>query len=601
MVIEVSPEPFGPLASLHVGRGRLDVHVTGGFVRGVQDGDVLAWRGMPYAAPPVGALRFRVPHPVPPWPGIRDASRFGNVAPQVYKGQFRGTAPRTPSSEDCLTMNVQCPLVPRRKRLAMPVMVFIHGGGYSTGGSLDYSGQGTGFVRSGRVIYVSFNYRLGALGYLDFSRYSTADRPFDSNLGLRDQVAALEWVRDNIRSFGGNPHNVTIFGESAGANSVLTLMTTPTARGLFARAIAQSPPADAAYPPEQTAAWAGEFVAELRAVLRAPKVPTGPGHRALDVLNVVRNAVPRSAATPSLTGVPVPVPSGHFSPEAGHDDDAQDRAGGWDWPTAPIDGAFAPGLLAGLTPAELLATASAADLTLAALALQVRTPDSTPGTFCLAPVVDGDFLPERPLEAFRAGRAQRVPLIIGTNDREGSIFRGRADVLPRSPERIRALFQGAPEESREAMRAVYPWLPTTRAAADFGGDYAFWYPSMTVADRHSRHVRVHVYRFDNAPRLVHLLGLDATHGIEMYALFSLENTRVARTMTSLGGREPFTNAGERMRRHWLRFACTGKLEESWPAYDERNRLTLIIDDSDRVESDPRGDRRHAWQAFRPGL
>ncbi|RJT91451.1 hypothetical protein D6T64_01720 [Cryobacterium melibiosiphilum] len=398
-------------------------------------------------------------------------------------------------------------------------------------------------------------------------------------------------------------------------------MTTPAARGLFARAIAQSPPADAAYPGEQTAAWAAEFVGELRRVVSRPTTdrpafspigrsirpaPTGGAPAADDALrarprapgplSLLRNAIPRSAAPPIRVAAPA---QEHQAAVRWESTEREDDVRGQT--AASVAGGLTPGLAARLTAAELLTTASATDLTLAALALQVRTPDSTPGTFCLAPVVDGEFLPERPLNAFRSGRAHAVPLIIGTNDREGSIFRGRADVLPRTPGRIRALFQQAPAPSREAMREAYPGLPITRAAADFGGDYAFWYPSVTVADRHSRHAPVHVYRFDNAPRLVHLLGLDATHGIELYALFSPENTRVARTMTSLGGRKPFTHAGERMRRHWLRFACTGSVDGSWPGYDEHDRLTLIIDDVDRIESDPRGDRRRAWQAFRPGL
>lgn len=144
MVIPVSSEPFEPpLIPGLTGYHRLDVQVTGGVVRGVQEQGVLAWRGIPYAAPPLTALRFRVPQPVLPRTGIRDASSFGNVAPQVYKDQLRGTNPGTPSGEDCLTINVQRPAVPHRTRLAMPVMVFIHGGGYSTGGSLDFEGQGT--------------------------------------------------------------------------------------------------------------------------------------------------------------------------------------------------------------------------------------------------------------------------------------------------------------------------------------------------------------------------------------------------------------------------------------------------------------------------
>ncbi len=143
-------------------------------------------------------------------------------------------------------------------------MVFIHGDGYSVGSSQDFTGRGESFVRTGRVVCVSFNYRLGALGYLDFSRYSTSERPLESNPGLRDQVAALWWVHDNIRAFGGNPHNVTVFGESAGANAVLHLMATPSAAGLFARAIAQSPPTRASFSHSLTEGWAAEFVVELR-------------------------------------------------------------------------------------------------------------------------------------------------------------------------------------------------------------------------------------------------------------------------------------------------------------------------------------------------
>lgn len=510
-------------------RSRLDVRVSGGVVRGVREGGILAWRGIPYAAPPVGELRFRAPQPVVPWTGVRDASRFGKVAPQIYKGQFRGVPPSVPSGEDCLTVNVLTAAVTQRKRLAMPVMVFIHGGGYSVGSSHEFTGQGEPFVRTGRVIYVSFNYRLGALGYLDFTRYSTPERPIECNLGLRDQVAALEWVQRNIRAFGGDPKNVTLIGESAGGNAVITLMATPSARGLFARAIAQSAPSNAAYARETTAMWAAEFVEELR------------------------------AAT------------------AGDESRAS------------------------LTPGELLATADVAELTRAALVLQVRTPTKTPGAFCMAPVVDGDFLPERPLDAFRHSRAHRVPLIIGTNDREGSVFRGPLDILPKSPRRIQSIFEQAPASSHLAMRNAYPGLPLKRPASDFSGDYAFWYPSVKVGEHHSRVASVYVYRFDVAPRLMRLLGLDATHGIELFALFGSLDRLSARTMTALGGRAPYTSAGERMRRHWLQFACTGRVSDSWPAYTELERLTLIIDTIDRVESDPRSERRAGWQEFMPDL
>jgi para-nitrobenzyl esterase len=124
-------------------------------------------------------------------------------------------------------------------------MVYLHGGGYSVGSSRDFSEQGGAFLHTSPMIYVSFNYRLGALGYLHFTRCSTPERPFESNLGLRDQVMALQWVRNNIRAFGGDPDRVSVFGESARANAVTMLMATPSAAGLFHHAIVQSAPPDA--------------------------------------------------------------------------------------------------------------------------------------------------------------------------------------------------------------------------------------------------------------------------------------------------------------------------------------------------------------------
>ncbi|MCD2443044.1 carboxylesterase/lipase family protein [Agromyces sp. SYSU K20354] len=524
----------------------LDVRVTGGVARGVREGEMLAWRGMPYAAPPTGDLRFRAPAPVLPWIGVRNASAFGAVAPQHgWRPRLLGAAvSAVTADEDCLTVNVSAP-VREADGVPLPVMVFIHGGGYSAGSSRDFSGQGEGFVRSGRVVYVSFNYRLGALGYLDFTRYTTDRRRFDSNLGLRDQIALLAWVRENIAAFGGDAARVTVFGESAGGNAVTTLMATPSARELFAGAIAQSPPPDAVYERKMTARWAAEYVALLRGV-------------------VSERDEKDAAARETAPGAGVP-------------------------PTPP-------------TPQQLLADASADDLVAASVALQVRTPDAYAGAFCFAPVIDGDIVPERPFVAFREGRSSRVPLIIGTNDREGSIFRGRGDILPRTEKRISEVFARAPGVARRAMREAYPELRSSRrAAADFGGDYGFWYPSTRVADTCSRHAPVWSYRFDFAPRLLKLVGLDATHGVEMFALFNQIGAPMARFITSLGGYEEYAAAGERMRQHWLHFAETGTPGPQWPRYDEQARSTLVIDATDRVEADPRSERRRAWDAFTPSL
>ncbi|WP_440710199.1 carboxylesterase/lipase family protein [Herbiconiux sp. YIM B11900] len=508
------------------GADPLVVAVTGGTVRGAQRRDLRWWRGIPFAAAPVGALRFRAPRAPEPWSGVREARDFGPVAMQSRGGNFIGASRSAVMSEDCLSINV---LRPADERTGLPVMVFVHGGAYSVGSSAEHPQNGEALVREGGIVYVSFNYRLGALGYLDFTRYSTPERPLESNLGLRDQVAALEWVRQNIAAFGGDPANVTLFGESAGGNAVTTLMATPSAHGLFARAIAQSSPANAIYLPETTAVWAEEFVELLTEAIDADGV------------------------------------------ESTSDD------------------------LAG----QVLVSADATELVEAAVTLTLRTPDAHPGTIALSPVIDGDFLPERPLDAFKEGRAAAIPLIIGTNDREGSLFVGRLDILATTPKRIRAIFRRTKKGNRKAIKAEYPGLPAKRPAADFGGDYAFWYPTVKVAERHSRYQPTYFYRFDVAPRLVRLAGFDATHGLDLFAVFDRMNGWFGRTMTVLGGRRAFRSAGVRMRAHWLRFAHEGRLGPDWPAYDEQERLTLVIDAADRVEADPRGSRRLAWQAFVP--
>jgi para-nitrobenzyl esterase len=199
-----------------------------GPVRGL-DAEVLSFKGIPYAAPPVGPNRFEPPQPPEPWSSPRDASAYGATAPQTEASELSALVPRRViPGDDYLNLNVWTPGLAGRA----PVMVFIHGGSFTSGSGALSVYDGTRFARDG-VVLVTINYRLGADGFLWFGDGTP-------NLGLLDQIAALTWVRDNIAAFGGDPGNVTVFGESAGAMSVCTLLAMPSAEGLFHRAIAES-------------------------------------------------------------------------------------------------------------------------------------------------------------------------------------------------------------------------------------------------------------------------------------------------------------------------------------------------------------------------
>jgi para-nitrobenzyl esterase len=193
---------------------------------------------------------------------VRHCHEFAFCAPQQRRYTRVGVNKYQPMSEDCLTLNVVAPADTNERPL--PVMFFIHGGGYMLGSSATPVYDGAALARRG-CVYVSANYRLGALGCLDLSSLSTPDHPIDGNLFLRDLVLALQWVRDNIAEFGGDPGNVTIFGESAGAHAVATLLAVPAARGLFSGAISESPAGGLVRPAAAAAKFAGQFVELLGA------------------------------------------------------------------------------------------------------------------------------------------------------------------------------------------------------------------------------------------------------------------------------------------------------------------------------------------------
>ncbi|WP_443747846.1 carboxylesterase/lipase family protein [Asticcacaulis solisilvae] len=206
------------------------IRVEGGLINGAEKDGVKTWFGVPYAAPPVGQNRWRAPQPVVAWAGVKDTTAFSPACRQT------ATWIPKPQSEDCLYLNIWAPKAAKGQRL--PVMVWIHGGGYYGGTGSQAGYDGASLTRRG-VIVVTINYRLGIFGFFSHPELA-AEGKVDGNQGLLDQVSALKWVKKNIAAFGGDPSRVTIFGESAGGESVAVLTTSPLARGLFQRAIAES-------------------------------------------------------------------------------------------------------------------------------------------------------------------------------------------------------------------------------------------------------------------------------------------------------------------------------------------------------------------------
>ncbi|ACL38414.1 Carboxylesterase type B [Pseudarthrobacter chlorophenolicus A6] len=234
---------------------------NGGTFRGttlaVDGTPVHRFLGIPYAQPPSGDLRFHPPAALPGWTGEVDATGYGPAAPQNPDAADPGEAPLAWSEDGCLNLNVW---TPDTGGPARPVMVWIHGGAYVTGANSDGMYDGARLAAATDTVVVAINYRLGALGFLHLAHLLGEGFGDSSNLGLLDQLEALRWVRDNIAGFGGDPHNVTLFGESAGAAAIGTLLGMPASEGLFRRAIMQSGTAERFRTPEVSARVTAEFL-----------------------------------------------------------------------------------------------------------------------------------------------------------------------------------------------------------------------------------------------------------------------------------------------------------------------------------------------------
>ena len=307
------------------------VPTKAGALRGFVDTGVQVFKGVPYGASTAGPNRFIPPRKVQPWTGVRDAFEYGGRSPQILGGEpaeMIPTDPRETLSEDCLMLNVWTPKVDRGRR---PVMLWLHGGGFASGSGAYSIYSGRELARKHDVVAISVNHRLNIFGFLYLAEFG-GKWAEASNSGMLDVVAALEWVRDNVASFGGDPNNVTIFGQSGGAGKVSTLMAMPSAKGLFHRAIAQSGAAVTSTPKAQAVRTTEQVLQRLKigpneldrlqsvpmqeliAVLRPPAgAPAGPGGGGLNFGPVVDGkslpsnpfdptAPAQSATVPFLTG-----------------------------------------------------------------------------------------------------------------------------------------------------------------------------------------------------------------------------------------------------------------------------------------------------------
>ncbi|RSL83649.1 hypothetical protein CEP51_004400 [Fusarium floridanum] len=489
------------------------VETQSGYVRGNTINGIHAFKGVPFAAPPFGPNHLRPPQPPQPWQGVREALTFGPKSPQTAypPGIAEALAELVTSGEDCLTLNVWTPDL---EAAGLPVMVWIPGGMFefhATGGSALY--DGSRFARDG-VVCVTISYRVGVEGFL----YLPSDGV--SNLGLLDQIAALDWVQKNITNFGGDPDKVTIFGESAGGMSVATLLAVPRAKGLFHRAIIQSgnsPKVNSA----ATAERIGRRFAEMLGIEATwEAVAATPYDRILEAQAKLREEL-QSQPNPAFWG--------------------------------EVALSYLP----------------------------------------WAPVVDGDILPEHPLDAVTAGVAAGIDLMVGSNTDETRLFFVSDGSIDRVTEQVLPMMTGGYGMSPEGLSTYRSWYPEASAGELFSAIQTDWYwriPAIRFADAHSKAPGASTYMYEFAwpsPQMEGRLG--AAHAVEIAFVF---DTLGPGTEVLLGSSPPQALANE-MHTAWVAFASMG--DPNWPKYEATRRATMHFDTESRVIDDPLKRELDLWE------
>ena len=493
------------------------VNIGQGKLRGSIDDGVKVFKGIPYASPPFGVNRLRPPAPLEPWGGVRDALIYGPTAPQPSVPPSVAALIPNPAipGEGCLNLNIWSPDL---GSVRQPVMVWIHGGMFEFGTGAAY--DGSHFARDG-IVCVTINYRVGAEGFLYLGEGH-------ANLGLLDQLAALEWVQANIAAFGGDPGNVTIFGESAGAMCVGTLLALPRAEGLFRRAIAQS--------------GAAHHVISAASARRV-------GQRFADKLGV-------EATREAIAAIPV------------------DR------------------LLQ--AQEELMAD-------LVAHPDPERWGDEVVATMLpWQPVVDGDVIPEPPLDRIAGGAGAGIDLMVGTNTDEHRVFLvpGGAinQVTAESLAGAVALYGLPIEATLAAYRAAHRGASAGDLLAAIQTDWYWRIPAIRLADAHAPGAgTTYMYEFAwRSPEFNGLLG--ACHGLEIAFVFDTLDKRFTPVLGPLLGTDPPQQLADTMHAGWVAFATNG--ECGWPKYDLRRRATMRFDLTSEVVDDPRSAERALWEGLR---